>query len=76
LSSFREAGGPAVVFHDDPNPQTAGWPILRSLTAKGGLFAQRANRFPQTPSLKAEGCVGRFPKSQINEQQAFKSDKA
>src|SRR5258708_30477795 len=29
----------------------AGWPILCSLTAKGGLFAPRANRLPQYQPL-------------------------
>ena len=29
----------------------AGWPILCSLTAKGGLFAPRANRLPQRQPL-------------------------
>jgi hypothetical protein len=41
----------------------AGWPILCSLTAKGGLFAPRANRLPQrqprcpAPHLQPAFCV-------------------
>jgi hypothetical protein len=47
-------------------PSTTGWPILRSLIAKGGVFALRANRFLFLATTFSR-CFGRGAAPQVEQ---------